>query len=142
MVSFPIMLPVPEDREALLGPDMITSSSRPSLNLAWGLMPHWTQALTPVPGSGLGASLEAGKITLAHATLEIIRELDSVRTDLPRRRARYPALAALLDGRSQLPPLSAQHRTGRPESRVEDGISPDHTRGSKHQGDGDSEQAS
>jgi hypothetical protein len=29
-------LPVPEDRETLLGPDMITSFSRPSLTLAWG----------------------------------------------------------------------------------------------------------
>ena len=86
------MLPVPDDREALFGPAMIKSSSRPSLNLAWGLMPHWTQALTPVPGSDLDASLDAGKITLAHATLEIIRELDGVRTDLARMRARYPSL--------------------------------------------------
>lgn len=81
-------------------------------------MPNWTQALTPVPGSDLDASLEAAKITLAQATLEIIRELHGVRTDLARMRARYPALAALLDGRSQLPPLPAQHPTGRPESRV------------------------
>jgi hypothetical protein len=79
---------------------MITSSSRPSLNLAWGLIPHWTQALTPVSGSGL----DAAKITLAHVTLEVIWELDGVRSDLARMRARYPGLAALLDGRSQLPP--------------------------------------
>jgi hypothetical protein len=110
MGTFPVMLPVPDDREALLAPAMIKSSSRPSLTLTWGLMPHWTQALTPAPGSGLHASLEAAKITLAQATLEIIRELNGVRTDLARMRARYPALAALLDGRSQLPPKAASAR--------------------------------
>jgi hypothetical protein len=118
MMTFPVMLPVPDDRQALLEPDVLASSSRPTLNLAWGLMPHWTQALTPVPGSGLHASLEAVKITLARATLEIIRELHGVRTDLARMRASYPALAALLDGRSQLPPEPAQHPTGRLESRA------------------------
>ena len=122
-VPSPIMLPVPDDREALLGPDMITSSSRPTLNLAWGLMPHWTQALTPVPGSGLDASLEAAKLTLAQATLEVIRELQGVRTDLwARMRARYPTLAALLDGCSRLPPLPAQHTTERWDSLAKDGI--------------------
>jgi hypothetical protein len=106
VLSFPVMLPVP-DREALLGPDMITSSSRPPLRLAWALMPHWTQALTPAAGSGLAASLQVGTITLAHATLEILQELGRLRTDLGQMRAIYPALAALLDGHNQLPPLPA-----------------------------------
>jgi hypothetical protein len=141
LLSFPVMLPVP-DRETLFGPDLITSSSRPSLNVTWGLMPHWTQALTPVPGSDLDASLEAGKITLAHATLDVIRELDGVRTDLTRMRARYPTLAALLDGRSQLPaPLATRHRTGQPNTAYTDGTTPDHARRSKDAGEADTEQA-
>jgi hypothetical protein len=118
MMTFPVMLPVPDDRQALLEPAVIASSSRPALNLAWGLMPHWTQALTPVPGSRLHVTLEAAKITLARATLEIIRELHGVRTDLARMRVSYPALAALLDGRSQLPPLPAQRHGGHPENRA------------------------
>ncbi|HEX3960222.1 MAG TPA: hypothetical protein VHZ03_26890 [Trebonia sp.] len=115
-LSFPVMLPVP-DGESLLGPPLITSASRPSLTLTWGLMPHWTQSLTPAPGSDLDASLQAGQITLAHATLEVILELGRVRADLARMRASYPALAALLDSRSQLPPLAAQHRAGKPGDR-------------------------
>lgn len=118
VLSFPVMLPVPDDREALLGPAMITSSSRPPLRLAWVLLPNWTQALNPAPGSGLDASVEAGKITLAHATLEILRELGRLRTDLGRMRARYPALASLLEGRRRLPPLPAWYRARQPGSRA------------------------
>jgi hypothetical protein len=62
-----------------------------------GLMPHWTRVQTSAPGSGLGASLEADKITLAHATLDFMRELHDVHTDLAHMRTRYPAFAALLD---------------------------------------------
>jgi hypothetical protein len=116
---------------------MITSSSRPSLNLAWGLIPHWTQALTPVSGPGL----DAAKITLAHVTLEVIRELDGVRSDLARMRARYPGLAALLDGRSQLPPQpgSATKRMPR-KPHIGAEILRAAPEISKHEGDGDSGQ--
>jgi hypothetical protein len=116
VLSFPVVLPAPEDREALFRPDMITSSSRPSLTLTWVLMPQWTQALTPPADSDLDANLQVGKITLAHATLEIIRALGKIRTDLPPMYARYPTLATLLDGRSQLPP--------RPPSTGPDGPKP------------------
>jgi hypothetical protein len=41
-----------------------------------GADPPLDQALTPAPGSDLDANLNAGKIALAHATLEIIFELN------------------------------------------------------------------
>ena len=49
---------------------------------------------------------------------ELLAEEMAPLTDLARMRARYPALAALLDGRGQLPPKPAQRPTGRPGSRV------------------------
>jgi hypothetical protein len=127
VLSFPVMLPAPEDREALFRPDVIASSSRPSLTLTWGLMPQWTQAITPLAGSDLDASLQASKITLAHATLEILRALGKIRTDLPRMHARYPALAALLDGRSRLPPCPPSTALDGAEPAYRDGTSPDDT---------------
>ena len=66
-------------------------------------MPHWARVQTPAPGSGLGASLEADKITLAHATLDFMRELHDVHTDLAHMRTRYPAFAALLDAAASFP---------------------------------------
>lgn len=77
VLSFPVLLPVP-DRATLFGPAVLCSSSRPSLNIAWGLLPHRTQALTPTPGSDLEVALAYGKLALAHATLQIIQGLDGV----------------------------------------------------------------
>jgi hypothetical protein len=104
-------------------------------------MPQWTQALTPLAGSDLDASLQAGKITLAHATLEIIRALGKIRTDLPRMQARYPTLAALLDGRSQLPPCPPSTGPDGPKPSYKDGTSAGDTRESRYDRDDDSEPA-
>lgn len=76
-----------------------------ALNIAWGLFPQWTPALTPAPGSNLDTGLSHGKLALAHATLDVIQDLDGARQDLGRLRILYPAMAALLDDRSMLPPL-------------------------------------
>jgi hypothetical protein len=119
-VSFPVMLPV-ADRDTLLGPAVICSSSRPTLTIAWGLLPNWTQALTPQPGSDLDTAITYGKLVLAHTTLDVIRGLDVVRPDAEQLRALYPPLAAFLDGRSQLPrlrgePPAAFMRLRRPDS--------------------------
>jgi hypothetical protein len=104
VLSFPVVLPIP-DRETLFGPVAIASSSRPSLSIMWGLLPQWTQALTPPPGSDLEAGIAYGQLALAHATLQIIQGLDRVRPDLGGLRTLHPQIAAFLDGRSQLPPL-------------------------------------
>lgn len=103
-VSFPVMLPI-ADRDTLFGPAAICSSSRPTLTIAWGLLPHWTQALAPRPGSDLDTAIAYSKLALAHTTLGVIRGLNVVRLDAEQLRAHYPQLAALLDGRSQLPQL-------------------------------------
>lgn len=103
-LSFPVMLPV-ADRDTLFGATVICSSSRPTLNIAWGLLPHWTQALTPRPGSDLDTGIAYGKLAVAHITLEVVRGLNIVRADTEQLRALYPALAALLNGSSQLPRL-------------------------------------
>jgi hypothetical protein len=104
VLSFPVVLRVP-DRETLFGADALCSSSRPSLSIMWGLLPQWTQALTPPPGSDLQAGIAYGQLALAHATLQIIQGLDRVRPDLGGLRTLHPQIAAFLDGRSQLPPL-------------------------------------
>ena len=106
-VSFPVMLPV-ADRDTLFGPTAICSSSRPTLTIAWGLLPHWTQALIPSPGSDLDTAIAYGKLALAHTTLEVIRGLNIVRPDTEQLRALYPPLAALLNGTSQLPRLPSE----------------------------------
>ena len=106
-VSFPVMLPV-ADRDTLFGPTAICSSSRPTLTIAWGLMPHWTQALIPSPGSDLDTAIAYGKLALAHTTLEVIRGLNIVRPDTEQLRALYSPLAALLNGTSQLPRLPSE----------------------------------
>lgn len=119
-VSFPVMLPV-ADRDTLFGPAAICSSSRPTLTIAWALLPHWTQALIPSPGSDLDAAIAYGKLALAHTTLEVIRGLNVVRPDTEQLRALYPPLAALLNGTSQLlrlpsEPSAAFIRLLRPDS--------------------------
>lgn len=102
LLSFPVMLPVPQGREHLFSADLISSSSRPSLTFRWSLIPSWTEALIPARGSALAARLEAEAIDLAQATLEIIRELGEVRADLGRMRTKFPVLADLLDGRGEI----------------------------------------
>ena len=102
--SFPVVLPV-ANRESLLGSSAICSPSRAPLNIAWVLQPQWTRALTPVQGSDLDIGLSYGKLALAHNTLEVIRVLGEIRSDLQRLRTLYPPIATLLDGRSQLPGL-------------------------------------
>jgi hypothetical protein len=102
--SFPVMLPV-ADRDTLFGPAAICSSSRPTLTFMWGLLPQWTQALTPCRGSDLETAIAYGKLALAHAIVEVIRGLNIVRPDSEQLCALYPPLAALLNGSSQLPRL-------------------------------------
>jgi hypothetical protein len=102
--SFPVVLPI-ANRESLLGSSAICSSSRAPLNIAWVLQPQWTRALIPVPGSDLDIGLSYAKLALAHTTLEVIRGLEGVHSDFQRLRTLYPPIAALLDGRSQLPRL-------------------------------------
>lgn len=102
--TFPVLLPVPA-REVLLNPAIVLgNASRPPLRMSWTLLPQWTPALTPVAGGALDSSLAQGKITLAHATLDVIEALRRSPQDSARLRDRYPQLAALLDDRSQLPP--------------------------------------
>jgi hypothetical protein len=112
MLSFPAVLPFP-DREALLEPSVICSASRPGLRFTWGLLPRQTPALTPPPRSELASSIEDSALALARTTLEIIGELHSVRSDLAALRAGCPRLAALLDGRSELPASLARPQDGR-----------------------------
>ena len=119
-LSFPVVLPV-ADRDTLFGPATICSSSRPTLTIAWALLPHWTQALTPRPGSDLDTGIAYGKLALARTTLEVIRCLDVIRPDTEPLRALCPPLAALLDRSSQLPqlpdePPAAFVRLRRPDS--------------------------
>lgn len=90
----------------LLNPAVVLgSASRPTLRFSRTLLPQWTPALTPVSGSAFGASLSRATITLAHATLDVIHALRRSPQDSARLRDLYPPLAALLDDRSQLPPL-------------------------------------
>jgi hypothetical protein len=105
VLSFPVVIRVP-DRETLFGADALGSSSRPSLSIMWGLLPQWTQALTPPLGSDLEAGIAYGKLALAHAILQIIQGLARVRSDLGGLRSLYPQITAFLDdGGSQLPSL-------------------------------------
>lgn len=106
LLSFPVMIPAPQGLGYLIRAKGVGSASRPSVKFGWWLMPEWTEALTPVPGSGLAVKLEADAINLARVTLEIIRELGNVRADLGRMRGKYQTLSDLLDARSELPPQS------------------------------------
>lgn len=111
--TFPVVLPV-ASREVLLAPAVLTSSSRPALNIAWGLFPQWTPALTPAPGSNLDTALSYGKLALAHDTLDVIRELNGARHDLGQLRVLYPAITALIDDPGMLPPLPDEAPRGLP----------------------------
>lgn len=104
--SFPVVLPI-ASREILVGPWGIGTTSRPPLHIAWVLQPQFTSALRPVLGSDLETSLTYGKLALAHTTLEVLRSVEELRSDFKRLRTLYPQIAALLDGRRQLPELPA-----------------------------------
>lgn len=106
-LSFPMVLPV-ANRNILFAPAAIGTMSRAPISIAWKLHPEWTRALTPTPGSDLDSGVSHGKLALAHTTLDVIRGLNGTRSDSPQLRSLYPPLAALLDGRSELPGLPSE----------------------------------
>jgi hypothetical protein len=69
------------------------------------LVPQWTQALTPAPGSELDIGLSYGQLALAQTVVEVMRGTAELRTDLPRLRNLYPLLADLIAGSTLLPQL-------------------------------------
>ena len=101
-----MVLPV-TNRERLLSAGLLATLREPFL-IAWTLHPEWTGLLAPALDGDMGTALPYGGLLLAQATLDALRELREVRTDLGRLSVLDPHLGDLVTGNAQLPPLPAE----------------------------------
>lgn len=110
-ISFgvPVVVPLPSV-DSLSNPvsGIAVECYRSPLVISWVPQPRWVQAINPVPGSNLDVGLAYGKLTLAHATLELIRGLQKLGSDMDQMDTDFPVLASLLDGGSHLPGLPSE----------------------------------
>jgi len=110
-LRLPVTSLVPS-REMVLGPTVgvLPACRRSPLVIAWLPQPHWTQAITPAPGTDLDAAIRYGALALAYAALELLSGLRELRDDPTSEKlaSSYPELGALLQGQIHMPALPDQ----------------------------------
>jgi hypothetical protein len=89
---------------------LIQTSTKAGIDIRWRLHPQWSEFIVPVPGGDLEGGLAYGQLALAYITLEVMRGLEELRSDLDDLRDLYPPLAELLDNRRRLPELPDEPR--------------------------------